>query len=75
MKVGDVVYLRKSGVAMTVDKRDGDHVACIWFGINARADWTGPHRRRFHRSEVTRSIRQIDPPPSLKELRAAGVVK
>ena len=71
MKVGDVVYLKDSGVPMTVEKRDGDRITCIWFGINSRANWTGPHRRCFQRGEITRSVRQIRRPPTLAELRAS----
>jgi hypothetical protein len=37
---------------MTVEKCDGDRIHCIWFGIDARARWTGPHRRRFLRKEI-----------------------
>ena len=56
MKAGDVVYLLASGVSMTVESCDDASVECVWFGIDADADWTGPHRRIFRRDEITESL-------------------
>ena len=55
MKVGNVVYSRMSGVPMTVESCDATGAVCIWFGINARADWTGPHSKRFRRDDLART--------------------
>ncbi len=52
MKTGDVVYSRMSGVPMTVESCNAARVTCIWFGINARADWTGPHSKQFRRGDL-----------------------
>ena len=51
MKTGDIAYSR-DGVPMTVESCNGIHTVCMWFGIDAKANWTGPHRRRFRRRDL-----------------------
>ena len=52
LKIGDVVSLG-DGPAMTVETIGRAHVRCMWFGINDRAQWTGPYLRRFRRDRIT----------------------
>ena len=71
MKAGDVVYLLASGVPMTVESSDATSVACVWFGIDAEADWTGPHHKWFRREEVAESLEQAHR-EQLRRLRAVA---
>ena len=57
LKIGDVVSIG-DGPGMTVDTIGRSYVLCMWFGINTRAQWTGPHRRRFSRKKITHVWRE-----------------
>jgi len=60
-KVGDVVRRRATGVLIAVEACDKQLVSCVWFGIDKTARWTGPHRRRFRRSEIERVATEGSP--------------
>lgn len=52
LSVGDVVIRIPDGPRMCVENCATQNVGCLWFGINAQGDWTGPHRRKFRRDEI-----------------------
>ena len=74
-KVGDVVCLREYGAPMTVEECDGEHVCCVWFGIDRFSRWTGSYRRRFRRGEIELCrVYPVNTPDWKSEHARAGTV-